>query len=1184
MGLRLRLCCALVVSTLVWAQRADRATITGLVADPTGSPVAGASVKVVDTNTGIETPLTTNDAGLYTSPLLVLGNYTVTVEHDGFKSGVQSNIQLAGGQTYRVDMTLQLGAVSERVEVSAEASMVNTEQPDVANTVSELYYRDLPIIMGSDIRLAESLLQMQPGFTPMRPNGDPMFRGSQFGSRVNGGQAFAVENFFDGVAFGYAAGHQGSQESAPPVESVTEMRLTEGNYSAQYGHTSGGTVEYTSKSGTKDLHGVLYEYFANDALNARGFFNSSSSPAKQRSNTYGFAVGGPVVIPKIYNGRNRTFFFTNFDWLKYRSGVLPGFGNTTPIDAFKQGNFSALLGAQVGTDVLGRPVLAGQIFNPATTRLVNGVSVRDPYTGNIIPASDPLRSQVAARMIPLMAQPSRPGIALNVAGNPNGDQTWIGNFRTILFRVDHQFSDKFKTASSFFWPARPAIRNCGEVLGCTTTTDPAANQNYLGNGFFQRISTQHANQQFDYIVRSNLLYHATVSWDRWFMGGSPLAANQNWQTRLWGPNGNGLLDNTAGPPNVTFTGSTPYTQLGMQWQGFGFEAINRTQLANDLTWIAGRHTVKIGYEFRFHQFNFHGWAENTGGTFNFSNAGTQGYDARGNALTSTGDPFASFLLGQVNTANFTVPAYTSWSDTYHAVYINDVFKVTNRLTLTLGLRFDYQTPWHERYDRFSSFDPSAPNPGAGGRPGAMLFAGDGPGRTGSSTFDNPPKDAWGPRLGFAYRLGDRTVFRGGYGIYYAGVQFNEGARPTQGFTSNNLAANVSNGLQPAFQMDAGFPRNLVTIPPVINPAVANGLNPVGYVASGLTLPRYQNWSFTVQRQLSNSLLLDISYTGNHGTRLPIASQYLGIPSNTNNPSVLGLGSALLSADINSPAARAAGITAPYPGFTGIVAQALRPFPQYQRIDYRNWPMGNSIYHSVQVKLDKRFTNGSLFRVFYTRSKLINNGAETSGANNQPGNPQNPLSTQLERSVSTDDVPNTFVFSYTYRLPFGKNRDSGLVKTLIAGWAINGLLRYESGRPLGITMNNDLSGLLFNYAKRPNVVAGASATVDQGSFDPGRDRYVNKAAWADPGPLQFGNAPRQDAHVRGFRNAVEDVSLFKETMFGERFKWRLEIQGGNITNRVVFADPNMNWSSGQFGQVALQANQPRSIQLGTRLEF
>jgi len=1183
-GLRLRLCFALMVSTLVWAQRADRATISGLVADPTGSPVAGASVKIVDNNTGIETPLTTNEAGLYTSPLLVLGNYTVTVEHAGFKSGVQSNIQLAGGQTYRVDVTLQLGAVNERVEVSAEASMVNTEQPDVANTVSELYYRDLPIVMGADIRLAESLLQMQPGFTPMRPNGDPMFRGSQFGSRVNGGQAFAVENFFDGVAFGYAAGHQGSQESAPPVESVSEMRLTEGNYSAQYGHTSGGTIEYTSKSGTKDLHGVLYEYFANDALNARGFFPDRAS--KQRNNAYGFAVGGPVVIPKIYNGRNRTFFFTNFDWLKYRSGVLPGFGNTTPIDAFKQGNFSALLGSQVGTDALGRPILSGQIFNPATTRLVNGIPVRDPYVGNIIPASDPLRSQVAAKVIPLMAAPNRPGIANNVAGNPNGDQTWVGDFRTIVFRVDHQISDKFKTASSFYWPFRPAIRNCGEVLGCTPTFDPQKYPNYLGNGFYQRISTQHANQQFDYIVRSNLIYHATVSWDRWFMGGSPLASGLDWPDRLWGTDKSGIVDKTAGPPNITFSGNTPYTQLGMQWIGFGFEAINRTQLENDLTYIAGRHTIKVGYEFRFHQFNFHGWANSTGGTFNFSNLGTGAYDARGNTLTATGDPFASFMLGQVNNSNYTVPAFTSVSDNYHSTYVNDTFKVTNKLTLTLGLRFDYQTGWHERYGRMSTFDPSTPNPGAGGRPGAIIFAGDGPGRTGLSTFDKPPKDAWGPRFGFAYRLGDRTVLRGGYGIYYAGIAWgNGGGSAFQGFSTNPSAPNTTNGLTPPFYLDAGFPRDKIILPPVINPVFANGISPAGYTASELTLPRYQNWSFTIQRQLSNSMLLDISYTGNHGTRLPTAAQYLGLPYNMNSPTILGLGSAVLQSDINSPAARAAGIPIPYPGFTGNVAQALRPFPQYQTINWREWPIGNSIYHSVQIKLDKRFTSGSLFRVFYTRSKLINSGAENGSDGGGGTGLQNPINSKMERAVSADDVPNVFVFSYTYHLPFGKNRDNGLVKSLIAGWALNGLLRYESGRPLNVTMNNDLSGILFTSVKHPNKVSGANfIPVDEGSFDPNRDRYLSKAAYTDPGALQFGNAPPQDPHVRGFRNAAEDVSIFKETMFGERFKWRLELQGGNVTNRVVFCTPNQNWSSGSFGQVSLQCNQPRSVQLGTKIEF
>jgi hypothetical protein len=333
-------------------------------------------------------------------------------------------------------------------------------------------------------------------------------------------------------------------------------------------------------------------------------------------------------------------------------------------------------------------------------------------------------------------------------------------------------------------------------------------------------------------------------------------------------------------------------------------------------------------------------------------------------------------------------------------------------------------------------------------------------------------------------------------------------------------------------------------------------------------------------------LFDASYTANHGTRLPLSGQYLGLPANMNSPSILGLGSAVLQSDINSATAKAAGITAPYPGFTGNVAQALRPYPQYQLIDWRAWPIGASIYHSLQVKLDKRFTNGAIFRVFYTRSKLINNGAENGQNGGDGGNPQNPINTvKLERTVSADDVPNTFVFSYSYELPFGRNMSHGLVRTLISGWTLNGLLRYESPRPLRITMNNDLSGLLFTGLKRPNVVAGGNPEpIDRSNFDPNRDRYLDKAAWTDPGPLQFGNAPREDAHIRGFRNAVEDLSIFKETTFAERIKWRLELQGGNITNRVVFCDPNQNWSSGSFGQVSLQCNQPRSFQLFTRIEF
>jgi hypothetical protein len=385
----------LVVAGLVFAQRADRATVTGVVTDPTGNSIAAAVVKVRDDDTGVVTDLTTNGAGVYSSPSLVLGTYTISVEVAGFKTVIRYGIRLVGGQVFRQDIMMELGSLSDQVTVVASAEILNTANADVTHAVDANYYRNLPVVMGADIRLAEALLQLQPGYNPMKPNGDPMFRGSQFQSRLNGGQKSAMENFFDGVAFGYASGHNQSHESAPPIESVGEMKVITSTYSAQYGHSSGGTVEYTSKSGTKELHGSFYEYFANDKLNARGFFPDRTS--KQRNNAFGWTVGGPVYIPKVYDGRNKTFFFTNFDWLRFRAGVLPGFGNTTPIDAFKAGDFSALLtGKQAGTDAMGRSVMDGMIFDPTTTRLVGGIPVRDPFPGNRIPAS--MRSNVANQL------------------------------------------------------------------------------------------------------------------------------------------------------------------------------------------------------------------------------------------------------------------------------------------------------------------------------------------------------------------------------------------------------------------------------------------------------------------------------------------------------------------------------------------------------------------------------------------------------------------------------------------------------------------------------------------------------------------------------------------------------------------------------------------------------------------
>jgi hypothetical protein len=1186
-------CVALLgLTSPLFAQRADRAIISGIVTDEQGSAVPGATVTITNEATGVATVLVTNDSGAYTSPPLVLGRYSVKVDLQGFKTSTASGIQLEGGAVIRHDVPMQVGQLAETVEVTASSGL-DVTTPDVSHTVNEKYYEDLPFVTGSDVRLAESVLLMQPGYLPMRPNGDPMFRGSQFNSRINGGQAMATENFFDGAAFGYASGHQQSHESTPPLEAIQEVKVITTTYSAQYGHTSGGFVEYTSKSGTNNFHGSAYEYMSDDAFNTNSIFAERGGIEKTpiRNDNFGFTLGGPLVLPG-YNGRNKTFFFTNVDYTRIRSGTIAGFGNTTPIDAFKNGDFSALLtGEQLGTDALGRPIFRGQIFDPSTTRTVGNIPVRDPFPNNQIPANHPLRSLVASRIVPLMVQPDRAGLANNVAGLGTGDQTWELDARNIMFRIDHGFTPNFRANHSFYWNRRPSVRNCEGVDGCNYEFDPAKepekNVDYYGSGFFQRISTHHAHQQFDWIIRNNLLSHSTIAWDRWFMGGNHLSAGANWPQRLWqgtaNPTGS-LLAQDAGPPTMRFNGgSVPYTPIGLEgWPRFGFEKNDRWQFSNDLTWVKGRHTLKGGFEFRHHSFPQQGWGQGgVAGNFNFDRLGTAGYDAAGNNLGNTGDPFASFLLGQVHASNQFIPVFPTWRETYTGVFVNDEFKVNDRLTLTLGMRFDYQSARTETADQYSTFSPTTPNPGCGGCPGALIFAGTGPGRTGTRKFEDVPKDAWGPRAGFAYRLDDKQSLRGGYGIYYAHVSFSQFAgNPTQGFSSNSFAPNLTNGLQPAHHLDEGFPEERINLPPFINPAFNIGGTPVGVPPDGLTLPRFQNWSITYQRQLTDNMMLDISYIGNRGTRLNHHGSTLGVGANMNHPDVLSLGSACLQANINSQGACATPIPSPYPGFNGNVAQALREWPQYQNIDWRGVPVGKSQYHALELVLERRFSRGLQARIGYTFSRLENNGAETGQGNDgRNGGIQNPAD-PLPWLLSDDDTPHVLLTGFTWEVP---GPESGAARWILGGWNVSGILRYESGRPLFITMNNDLGGLLFNTQKRPNKV-GEGGVINSGGFDPFTDRYLDSSVWADPGPLQFGNAPERDGDARGFKNFSEDINIFKTFPLGDQRELRFEVQVGNLFDRIIYCNPNMNWSSGQFGQVFTQCNTPRSMQLGFKFQF
>lgn len=1226
LGLCVLLACVLLSGRSLYAQLADRGVITGLVTDASGSAIPDAKVTITNQETGVKTVVGTNSAGNYSTPPLILGTYTVEVEKEGFKLSTNRGIVLSGAQTYRRDVRLDVGAVTQSITVEGGAEQINTENATVSHSIGQTYYRDLPAAMGADIRLAESLLQLQPGFVPMQPNGDAIFRGSQFTSRINGGQTLATENWFDGAAFGYAEGHQGTQESSVPYTSVQEMTVVENTFSAQYGHTSGGFITYTTKSGTDQFHGNLYDFFSSDKLDAGNFFfaNIPTIPNKKlplTQNNWGAAIGGP--IPKILG---KTFWFFNVDGLDYHSTVNTGFVNTLPRPAERTGDFSSpdILNTNniIAHDALGRPIYQGEIFNPATTRIVGGVPVRDgygfdPVTGlpipgqaNIIPANDPLRSSLAAFVVPNIPNLDRNALRQNGFGGNSDDNNKI-NVRTWLLRIDHTFNNKFSMSSTYYQNNRPRIAHCGGPQGCTTVhngiTDSAQNDTYIGQGFFQRITNHFEHLQMNWVIKRNLFNHTTIAYDRWHMQGSQLAGGVGWNQKL----GVGLpsqpVFNSAGFPQLNFNGPLGYTHYGTPWASGGSDINNRYQFLDDVTWITGRHTIKAGIEYRYMTFPQTGWAVNTGGNFNFAARGTAGFDASGtNISTQTGNEFASFLLGQVDSANFSAPFNYMPKMKYSAPWINDDFKLSSKLTLSFGLRFDWQSGLYEQHGRFSTFDPTAQNPV--GHLGATIFNSDK--AIGNSNW------AVGPRFGFAYAFNNRTVIRGGYGIYYAGAPADSwDPYPVDGYQTNPTAPNLTNGLFPAFyfqgtgkcptqeaslSVSCGWPSGAIVLPPQLKADVANRGNPVGVDPKTYTMPRYQNWSLSFQRQLTQNMAIDIAYVGNHGTRLIDGRSSAGVYdnmlpgsvldiNNKNGIDVLGTGS--FTNGVPNAVASAAGFTTPpYPGFTGTVAQSLRMWPQYQQINWRYFPNGKSHYNSLQVSLEQRLNHGLQYKVSYTYSRLMNNGAESGlGSGGPPV--QNPADMRNLYTVSADDVPQILSLGWVYHLPFGKGQWIGgnvptVVDKLIANWQFSAIQTYQAGRPLSIiTDNGILGGLLFNYNKFPNKVGNG---MSGHSGDPNNVSYLSQSGWADPGKWAFGNAPREDQSVRGFGYLNEDLSIYKDTYFSEKRYVRFQADAGNIANRVFFCPVDTFWlpnnGNSNFGKTHSQCNIPRRIQLALQIFF
>jgi hypothetical protein len=1116
------------ICTALHAQ-SDRGTITGRVLDATQAAITGAAVTVTNQETGIRTATRTSETGNYVVPQLPVGRYEITFEATGFNKAIQRDIDLNVAQTLTLNITLQVGQVEQQVEVTAAAPLLESSTSDLGTVVNRERVVDLPLAVAGNMRHPGAFVFLAPGVT-----------GDTSNTQINGSQNRSKEILMDGIG-STSPESGGLLFTYPPVESIGEFKLVSSNFSAEYGRTGAGFEVYTSRSGTNEFHGGLWEYLRNDKFDARGFI-ARTRPIN-RQNEFGASLGGPVLLPG-YNGRNRTFFHFVYNGFRYRAGALNELATMPTLDMVR-GDFSKVTR---GTTPL-------VIYDPATTRPDGaGGFTRTPFAGNIIPQNR--FSTVSRNLLQFIPAPSNSNQLNNyqVIGSQSVDRD------VYTIKADHQFSEMNRVNVFFFINNQSTVaaeRLPGALSPALDETRPS-----------RWIRLNH-----DLLLSASTINNFRAGYTREPQRWSRVASGNGYlqASGLRGTNPPGDI-----LPRITFTDGL--SNWGDETKNTGEQVNNALQVANTLSHIRGNHSFKFGADVRWLQ---------TNGADPFNQQSLMAFNSNETALpTAAGRPtsghaFASFLLGVVDNANynglFVVPGNRY---RYFATFVQDDWKATRKLTLNIGLRYEIYFPRIEAHSNFAGFDPTLPNPGAGNILGAVAFLGEGPGRDNSrKSFADTDYLSFGPRLGFAYQLREKTVLRGGYGIFYGTGNATSGLRSSQqylyGFNAAPSYATPDVGVTPAFNWDNGFPTNWPR-PPFINPTVQNGSN-VNYIGRGDGRPPYfQNYQLSLQQELPWRLMVEGSYVGVKGTRL--GNNLMNW--NQVDPRYLSLGS-LLTQNINSPGAVAAGIPKPWPAFNGTVAQALRAYPQYLTVANNANPNGNSTYHAFQLKVDKRLSGGLTLLGSYTWAKTISDGDIAAGGG--PGG-QDFFNRGLEKAISTNDIPHVAAISYSWELPFGPGRaflnQKNAMAYVVGGWQLTGIHQYQSGRPIALTANNTLP--LFNSALRPDAIPGVERTRTVN--DPLADLWINPAAFAIPTGFRFGTAARaySDLRAPGFLN--ESFGLIKRTPLREGLNLTFRAEFFNVFNRTVFGAPVGNVSAGNFGRVSSQANTPRQGQLALRLDF
>ncbi len=1128
-----------------------KGSISGTVVDSAGASVNHAAVTALALETGYVQTTTTNASGVYIFPLLALGKYELKISAPGFESVTQTGIQLSTGATVTLNFSMHVGAQQTTVAVKASAvQLLDAETPTLHDTLDNVQVQELPV----QTRDIMSLVRVLPGVVPTQPSTAIGADGNRDyfdnGFAINGSRTSSNELLINGVPD--TIGDFNGIALEPPMTAVNEFQVVTGAVSAEYGRTSGGVVSMTTLSGTNVYHGSLYGYFQNSVLNANGWQNNHNhvKRASAGRGQFGATFGGPVYIPHLYNGRNKTFFFFNYEGMRERSPYDPGL-MTVPTAAERTGDFSAL---------------PFTIYDPTTTQCADPSCTsytRTAFSGNKIPDTriDPVAA-AATKYYPLP----------NVSGANYIDNYIFGgvnpiHINTYDVRIDENVSSKHNLFAQY-----------AASKHVNTTPD------YLGTGASSGRTIYDTFHYFvfgdDYSILPTLVNDFRLGYVRAHPNQVPISYGFD-PGKLGFPGYLSQFATVLQFPNIG-VGDNHLGMAQLGGEGYNNQPRDTISLNEGVIYLHGNHEIHLGTGLRLYRFMPFQTISPTG-NFSFSGVYTQANPLKSD--TTSGIGMATFLLGAMSPGSY--DEYITPLTIFHryfAFYGQDTWKVTSKLTVDYGLRWERESGTEEARNRITYFDPSAASPLNGQVPGMNLqgtleFAGG----TNPRTIWDTPFTGFGPRIGVAYAINSQTVVRAGFSIFYLPLSLE--ANTAQGFNEQDDIDQPS-PITPSVFLQNPFPGGLAKPTGRAAGTSVDLGQPIYAQLRNISYPNNQMWNVSVQRAIGQTLMVEADYVGSRGRHLPLNGLSLSqVPD-----SYLSLGSALAKQVANPfhGVIHSGPLSAP-----NITQGALyTKYPQYNGVISNRPNLGDSWYESMQLQVVKRYSRGLSLQASYTWSKTLDIGGVGNGAAfTDPTAIQDVYNLKAEKALSDQDVPNALLASGVYDLPVGRGRGfganlSGWENAILGGWQAAGTWIWQGGRPFTLAAPNNNIGF-FNPTERPNLVPGvdpnlglsaAHKRVRQGLS------WFNTAAFSVPAPYTYGNMGRKNGGLRDDSYKDVDFSIHKSFLLTQRATMQFRAEAFNALEQTVFSNPNTSVASSLFGIVLTQANTPRVYQFAINTSF